>query len=359
MYCDFYSVADRENQMTGFIDALIHEINTGPQGSDNWDFQSIYIGGGTPSLMSTDDVHRILAALSGNVSISNVKEITLEANPGEAPPEKLRSFRENGINRISIGAQSFNPENLKFLGRIHGPDDILKTVSSVKEAGYGNFSLDLIFGLPGQKRQQWRSDLIQAVDLNPGHISAYSLTVEEGTTLDTMVKSGKITMQTDDEQAELIEMTGSILEKHGYSQYEISNYSRPGFACNHNLLYWKGHPFISYGPSAHSFDGDKRWQNVASLEQYMKAIENGISPVSYKETLTPIELTNERIGFGIRMSEGIDISDLPEQFHEEIISNINHAIDKWENCIRFTERRLALTGKGRLFADAIAVDLMI
>jgi len=359
MYCDFFSVVGQEKQIPRYLKAIENEIASSNGAPESWRIKTLFFGGGTPSLLSSQDIESLFNALSKKFDLSEIEEITLEANPGEAPESKLRDFKTLGINRISIGTQSFNPEYLKFLGRIHSVEDIYTTVSAVKNSGFTNFSVDLIHGIPGQTVSEWKSDLKKAIELEPNHISAYNLTVEHKTNLHSLVKSGKVTMLPEEIQASMIETTRSILESNGYYQYEISNYSKPGFECQHNLQYWRGAPYLSFGPSAHSFDSSKRWKNVKNLEKYISLVEKNASPVDFEEILSKNELVNEILGFGIRLKAGVNISNIPDDYLQPVLKNIQYISDKWEGCIIYKDHQLSLTKKGFLFADAIAVDLML
>lgn len=342
-----------------FIEALIKDINNVNLTSDGWEIKTLFIGGGTPSLLSPFQVEAVLKALEEQFDLSNLSELTIEANPGEAPFEKLHDFRTLGINRISIGVQSFNEKELHFLGRIHSVEDIGHTVKAVKKAGFENFSMDLIHGIPGQKFNSWHSNLKKAVGLEPTHLSAYNLTVEEKTPLNTLVETGKVAMNDDRLQAEMITYTEEFLSSQGYNQYEISNFSKPGHECVHNIQYWKGYPYISFGPSAHSFNGRKRWKNRSSLDYYVSSIENGRSPVDFSEDLTDTDLFNEIIGFGIRLNEGIDLNRLDTRHRVLLKNNLVKISEKWKDHLIPGNNILKLSQRGRLFADAIAVDLMI
>jgi oxygen-independent coproporphyrinogen-3 oxidase len=222
-------------------------------------YSSIYFGGGTPSLMEPGYLREIISYLKNNYRISEDAEITMETNPGTVDKEKLRLFRKSGINRISIGIQSFDNDDLAFLTRIHDKDTAIQTVLLANEIGFENISIDLIFNLPGQTKEKWEMNLHKAVELHVKHISAYSLILERGTILNKMVLDDKVAIQDDDYDAELYELTIDFLETNGFAQYEVSNFAKPGYECRHNNAYWRYRDYLSFGPSSHSFMNGRRW----------------------------------------------------------------------------------------------------
>jgi oxygen-independent coproporphyrinogen-3 oxidase len=359
MYCDFYSIADREESIPRFIKSLITEIERCNINCSAWKFDTVFIGGGTPSLLGPLHVESILSALQKKYDLSNVKEFTLEANPGEAPKDRLKAFHSLGINRISMGVQSLQPDLLKFLTRIHTQDQVYDTYNHARSAGFDNVNCDLIYSIPGQSWDVWEQDLNQVINMAPDHISAYTLTLEKGTDLFQMVKNGKVSMPKDGQTGDWFLKTHEILDSNGYNTYEISNFAKPGMECQHNLHYWRIHPYLAFGPSAHGFDGIHRWNNTRSLDHYIQQIESGKSPVSKTETLTKINHLNEIIGFGLRMREGIDLDQIPENYKNQFYQNLSRAKQKWNECIIETEMTVSLTGKGMAFCDTITVELML
>jgi len=359
MYCDFYSIADREKSIPRFIKSLITEIDRCNVNCSAWKFDTVFIGGGTPSLLDPLHVESILSALQNKYDLSNVKEFTLEANPGEAPKDRLKAFHSLGINRISMGVQSLQPDLLKFLTRIHTQDQVYNTYNHARSAGFDNVNCDLIYSIPGQSWDVWEQDLNQVINMDPDHISAYTLTLEKGTDLFQMVKNGMISMPKDDQTGDWFLKTHEILNSNGYLAYEISNFAKPGMECQHNLHYWRIHPYLAFGPSAHGFDGIHRWNNTRSLDHYIQQIESGKSPVTKTETLAEINHLNELIGFGLRMREGIDLDQIPENYKNQFYQNLNRIKQKWNECIIETEMTVSLTGKGMAFCDTITVALML
>lgn len=359
MYCDFYSIAEREDSIPRFINAITTEIERCNMDVSDWGIDTIFIGGGTPSLIDGHFIESILTSLQNSFDISSVKEFTMEANPGESPKDRLMDFRSLGINRISMGVQSLEPTLLKFLTRIHSVEQVFETYENARSVGFHNVNCDLIYSIPGQTWDIWERDMERIIELEPNHISAYTLTLEKGTDLFKLVKDKKITMPEDGQTAEWFLKTHEIMESYGYSSYEISNFSKPKMECQHNLHYWRIHPYLAFGPSAHGFDGQNRWNNSRSLDHYLQQIESNKSPVSMKETLTQKDLLNEMIGFGLRMKEGINLSKIPEKFKNQFSGNLIVAEKKWEGCFIQTEKSISLTKTGMVYGDAIGVDLMV
>ena len=359
MYCDFYSVADKDFEMPSFFDALLKEIELCETDTNNWTIDTIFIGGGTPSLTDPRHIEKLIRTLESKFDLSNVTEFTMEANPGEAPAERLKAFYDLGVNRLSMGVQSLEPDLLQFLTRIHGPEAVFKTFDGARKAGFDNINCDLIFNIPGQTMDIWKRDLQTIIDLNPEHLSCYSLTVEEGTQLYQYVNRGKVTMPSDDQSADLYLWTQSIMAKNGYEQYEISNWSKPENECRHNLHYWEIDPYLAFGPSAHGFDGKIRFSNIRNLDGYIKNLCDGKSPHQDHYELSDKDRTNEMIGFGLRINNGVNLNQIPELFREAVNQSIIDNHSKWGSYLVIEDDRIKLTSAGFAFADGIAVDLMI
>ena len=238
MYCDFYSIADRNDQIPLFIKTIVKEIDIYEAIDDNLIFDTIFFGGGTPSTLDAFSIEKIINALDKKFNLSNITEFTIEANPGEASKDRLKDFLNLGVNRLSIGVQSLHQNILTFLTRIHSPKQVLETFNDARQVGYTNISCDLIYSIPNQTWKMWEKDLIQIIDLEPDHISAYNLTVENGTALFDMVKTKKIIMPNDDKSSDWFLKTHKILEDGGYPGYEISNFSKNRMVCKHNIHYW-------------------------------------------------------------------------------------------------------------------------
>jgi len=359
MYCDFYSLVDRENSIPRFIKAIAKEIKRCSVDVSQWIFETIFIGGGTPSILDAKHIETILSSLSNKYDLSAIKEFTIEANPGEAPLERLNDIYSLGINRISIGVQTLEPKLLSFLTRIHTVNQVFKTFDNARTAGFNNINCDLIYSIPGQSWKIWERDLNQIIELQPNHISAYTLTLEKGTDLYQSVKKGLIRMPDDNQTGDWFLNTHDILDSNKYKAYEISNFSKPGMECRHNLNYWRILPYLAFGPSAHGFDGSNRWNNIRSLGKYLSQIESNKPPISKNETLSNIDRINEIIGFGLRMREGFDLMNIPKQKKYHFKKNYNFVKSKYPDCFATKDSIVALTKKGMLYSDKIIPELLL
>lgn len=359
MYCDFYSLADRDDQIPSFIKTIVKEIEIYETGDDNLIFDTIFFGGGTPSTLDAFSLEKIINALDKKFNLSNITEFTIEANPGEAPKDRLKDFLDLGVNRLSIGVQSLHQNILTFLTRIHSPKQVLETFNDARQVGYTNISCDLIYSIPNQTWKMWEKDLIQIIDLEPDHISAYNLTVENGTALFDMVKTKKIIMPNDDKSSDWFLKTHKILEDGGYPGYEISNFSKNRMVCRHNIHYWKIDPYYAFGPSAHGFDGKKRWNNVRSLNQYIQKVESGKTPISKLEYLSQVDLINEALGFGLRMKNGFDTRLIPSNLSSTFQNKLEEVREKYSDLLKLDNDFLLLTIDGMVLSDQIIPELLL
>jgi len=360
MYCDFYSIADQNDQIPSFIEALIKEIKISKMLPEGRIFDTVFIGGGTPSLIEAKFLERIISALDKKFDLSNVNEFTIEANPGEAPKERLKDFLSLGINRLSIGVQSLHPHLLSFLTRIHDATQVFTTFENARSVGFQNISCDLIYSIPGQTWSMWEKDLRKIISLQPNHISAYTLTVEKGTSLFELVRNRKVQMPIDDETGKWFLDTHKILEESGYPGYEISNFGKKGFFSKHNSGYWKSIHYLGIGPSAHSYNGYIRSSNISSNKKYIRNINLGLDYFE-DEFLSESEQYNEYIYTSLRTIWGIDIDTIAKKYSEGILSHFQDEISKWENkkFITSDKKKYTLTRSGKSFADMIASDLFI
>ncbi|MGE5409477.1 MAG: radical SAM family heme chaperone HemW [Clostridiales bacterium] len=359
IYCDFYSIINHEN-INEFLDALTKEINLYSENhSSGRLITSIFFGGGTPSLMKPEYINYILSSLKDHYLISDDAEITLETNPGTVDKKKLSDFLKYGINRLSVGIQTFHDEELKFLTRIHDSDTAIRTVKEAKEVGFNNINVDLIFNLPGQSIKKWRENLSLAISLPVTHISAYSLILEKGTILNKMVLDGKVKMQDADYDAEIYEMTISFLKDHGFKQYEVSNYAKEGFQCRHNMAYWHYIDYLSFGPSAHSFVNGKRWWNYSSLRKYITEINSGKSAIANSETLSSEQMLSEYVMLALR-SNGLNITSLKEKFGDQWINEKYEYLKALQRrgLLYFENSLIQLTSKGYSLCDEILEKIL-
>jgi oxygen-independent coproporphyrinogen III oxidase len=354
IYCDFYSIITTDN-ISSYKDALLREVDYYSSiYSKDCSITSIYFGGGTPSLMKPSYLAEIIAQVKNKFHVVPFPEVTMETNPGTVNQEKLREFFSSGINRISIGIQSFNENELKFLTRIHDRNTAIETVFNARNAGFENINIDLIFNLPGQTKTIWLNNLDTATSLPVQHISAYSLILESGTILNKMVLDKKVILQNEDYDADLYELTIDCLEQKGYLQYEVSNFAKPGYECRHNKAYWRYNNYLSFGTSAHSFMNGKRWWNLSSLKMYNAQIEQKGNAEINHEIVNPDQSLAEYIMLALR-SSGIDIADLEKRFGNVWLKRNNKYIQLLidNNYITTEHGWLKLTKKGYLICDEI------
>ncbi|MEP7220704.1 MAG: radical SAM family heme chaperone HemW [Bacteroidota bacterium] len=366
IYCSFYSIETIEGKGR-FLSAVVREIDMradalAAAGEVPRLYDTIFFGGGTPSLLSPEEIGSIMAALRRRFTISDDAEITMECNPGALTGEWLEGYRSLGVNRLSFGVQSFHDDELRFLSRIHTADEARRSIALARSV-FENVSLDLIFALPHQTRERWRSNLLEGIRLGTGHISAYSLIFEEGTRLNAMRLAGEVTPAPEDLDADMYEETMSTLAGHGFEQYEVSNYARPGRECRHNIGYWERRSYMAFGPSAHGFlrgaGSQVRWGNISNLSAYLGAVEEGTLPVASSEVLSPQLIIEEIIFLGLRSSgimldefqkiAGIDLADIAAR---EIAAYTN------DGYVLRNGGRLMVTRKGYAFADRIALELI-
>jgi oxygen-independent coproporphyrinogen-3 oxidase len=343
-----------------FLAALTREIALCKDSHGGATFETIFFGGGTPSLLTPTQVERILSHVHAAFRITPDAEVTLEANPGTLTREKLQGYRSLGINRLSVGIQSFHDPELTFLGRIHDRGEAFHSIELARAAGFDNLSLDLIYSIPGQGLAQWEDNLTTAVDLAPQHIAAYCLIVEEHTPLARMVQAGEVRPNPPDLDAEMYERTMALLDARGYEHYEVSNYALPGFRCRHNRNYWSHENYLGLGSSAHSFrqerDGasGRRWWNVADLSTYADRLKDGALPVAGEEHLGIREMLQERVLLGLR-SSGLGMASLIADFDYDLEARQAEKI-RWlleEKMALLEGGILRLTPKGYLLCDEI------
>lgn len=362
IYCDFYSIITSDN-IQSFLKSMNKEINYyARKYSSNRELISIYFGGGTPSLMEPEYISQIIQLIKSKFIVKENAEITLEANPGTVTLEKLKAFHSAGINRISIGIQSFNNDDLKFLTRIHDSETAIKTVNNAAFAGFENISLDLIFNLPGQTKKKWLENLKQSINLPINHISAYSLILERGTILNKMVLDGKVKIADEDYDAELYEITIDFLTSNGFYQYEVSNFTKPGFECVHNNAYWHYTDYLSFGTSAHSFIDGKRWWNFSSLKMYIDHIENSGNAVAGSELINLEKALNEFVMLELR-SSGLRTKIFENRFGTGASNWLKKNYPYFEllknqNFVSIDSGLIKLTSKGYAVCDEILTEIL-
>jgi len=358
IYCDFYSLINYDN-VEEYLNILKLEIAHYAQiYSNERIIDTIFFGGGTPSFMKPSYIQEIIEAVDKNFILNKEVEITLETNPGTVTKEKLIEFKNAGINRISIGVQTFDEEELKFLTRIHDKKTAINTIENSAEAGFENISLDLIFSLPNQSLQTWENNLKIAVDLPIKHISAYSLILERGTILNKMVLDGKVKMATENHDANLYKFTMDFLAGQNFNQYEISNFAKENYECKHNLYYWEYNDYLSFGTAAHSFVNGTRWWNFSSLKKYIDEIKQKGNAVRGTEKLNNSQMLEEIVMLGLR-SKGINldtIKSVNNYWLDKKQKKINILIES--SYIKKENNILKCTPKGYMICDELITELL-
>lgn len=355
-YCDFYSSTNLNVFGDEFVKALCLEIEHSETQLDK--FNTLFFGGGTPTLLSIEQFELIFSVLHNKFNFSSDTEITLEANPETVDFNYLKALRETGFNRISFGVQSFRANELKFMERIHSGEKAKTEIRNARKAGFDNISCDLIFGLPDQTLEEWKYNLDEAISLGTDHISAYSLIYEQNTRFGQLVKKNEIKPISQDFDREIYEFTISHLKKNGFNQYETSNYSKSvSKRSQHNLKYWKMDAYVGFGPSAHSFDGNfKRHWNIRSTEKYIQKVNANESTMINSEVLEKESHIFEWIMLGFRMNDGVSIVDFRRKFNLEFNEYYAESIKKYssQGLLELTETHCRLTNEGLFYSDYIS-----
>jgi oxygen-independent coproporphyrinogen-3 oxidase len=313
---------------------------------------TVYFGGGTPSLLKPEQVQQILDAVNSRFEISKSAEITMEMNPATVTPQSLAGYRSIGVNRASFGVQTFNDRHLKLLARGHDANDARQTFKMLRDAGFDNISFDLIAGLPGQTMDDWKRNLGEAISMEPEHLSLYLLEIHEGTPLAEQVRSGRRPLPDTELAAEMYELMLDRLADACYEQYEISNFSKSGFESRHNTKYWRLDPVFGFGVSAHSFDGFQRYSNARDTNEYVSRIDSYGVAESSRET---IDRASESAFLGLRLNEGIDLDEYKKQYGFDLIEKYRNELERIEDAglVELTEDRLRLTRKGMLYSNEV------
>jgi len=358
-YCDFHFSTSHKNK-DEFVLSLLKEIELRRDYLQGEKIDTIYFGGGTPSLLSADEIARIIDRLQQFHDLSGVKEVTLEANPDDLTATYLRKLRHTAVNRLSIGIQSFRDEDLKLMNRAHDSKQAQRCVPEAADIGFENITIDLIYGIPGLSQSDWQRNLETALQLPINHLSSYCLTVEPKTALAFQVNKGKVPAVNDDEAADQFDYLISFTEAAGMPWYEVSNFAKPGFESKHNSSYWTGARYLGLGPAAHSFNGKNRSWNVKSNAGYIQQINENILP-SEEETLTAEERFNEVVLTSLRTRKGLTLSDIRKYGNENTLKSILEIARKKSDreLLELGDENIVLTRKGLLFADAIASEFFI
>jgi oxygen-independent coproporphyrinogen-3 oxidase len=356
-YCDFYSVADSA-LIPAWINALEREMKL-YSGAGNWQasFDTLYLGGGTPSILEAGQIGRIIALAFEHFSFADDAVVYAEANPCSADFEKLSAMRRAGVSRLHIGVQSFDENNLRFLGRSHTASQARQSLNAARQAGFGYLGADLIFGLPGQAQKAWQADLEEMLSYKPEHLSCYLLSYEHGTPLEQRLSVGEFAPLPQARAASLFAFTHDFLTRSGYIHYEISNYApSKELVSRHNTKYWNRSPYLGLGPGAHSFYKERRWWNLADIKGYVAALEKGEKPVAESENLSVEQRAMEKIYLGLRQSAGLDLAAVGEIVNADCQKAWRNALQvlKAKGFVSGPKGRVALTPLGMARLDSIA-----
>lgn len=366
-YCDFYSLVDTQDRQEAFVERLIRELHGLSPFAATGPLRTVFIGGGTPSLLRVELWERLLGTLADEFDLTDIAqgrgEFTVECNPESVSPGLLKRLRAGGVDRISMGAQSFHAAHLKTLDRVHNPATVGPAIAMARDAGIERLSVDLIFGVPGQTLDEWRSDLEAALALGTEHLSCYNLTYEQGTAMTARLNRGEFVPADEDVEVDMYELTVDHLAAAGLRRYEISNYSKPGCEAQHNLAYWRQEQWLAAGPSASGHVAGWRWKNVPRLDDYLRASADGFPDVADFEAPDPARAMRERMWTGLRLWEGLDVAstlDEVRRLDAAAVERLHGAAGKARDAglLDETDGRWVLNKRGMLVADTIVVDFM-
>lgn len=354
-YCDFNSQPGKETLMESYFNALEREICNYSSGLSNCIVGSIFIGGGTPSLVDSKYIYQLMNTCRQYFEIDGKAEITIESNPGTLTYEKLLSYRINGINRLSIGLQAWQDIHLKKLGRIHSVEDFKVNLEGAVKAGFKNINADLIFGIPGQNINDWSETVRSVAKSGLHHISCYSLKIEEGTPFYSMLQSGTLQPVDDELDRKMYWYAVDELKKHGYLHYEISNFALPGYECKHNMVYWRAAEYLGIGAGAHSYMAGKRFNNICDIEEYTSAVLNRSDTVENVQDIDESESMSEYMILGLRLVDGICTEQFKERYDEDVFEVFGKQIDKLlkKQLVEQEGGRLRLTPYGLDVANCV------
>ena len=359
-YCDFNSFKIDLNEKIKYLNYLGEEMKLYKEEIKNREIDSVFVGGGTPSILNENEINILFEKIKENFNIKSNAEITMECNPGTLTLNKLKVMKKSGVNRLSIGLQAVQNHHLKYIGRIHTFEEFEKNYHDAKQMGFDNINIDLMYALPNQSREDWMVSLEKVVKLNPTHISAYSLILEENTELFKMYERDEFNLLDENTDIEMYEYTINYLKSHGYNQYEISNYAKDNFECKHNVLYWKCEEYVGIGASASGYFNGIRYNNICELDNYEKMILEGEKPIEWEEKLSIKDEIEESIFLGLRMNEGIQISDFKEKYNFDFEKEYKNEIEKLSKMelIEIDNNRMKLTQKGREISNSVFVEFI-
>jgi oxygen-independent coproporphyrinogen-3 oxidase len=357
IYCDFNSVVIKSQIVDEYLKAIEKELQST---TEKYSFTTVFIGGGTPTVLNETQLSRLLVMIAKHVNVSNLKEYTIEVNPGTLNDEKIFILQNNHVGRISIGIQSFNDKYLMLLGRIHSASEAIDIFAHLREKGFGNISIDLIYGYPAQTLNEWIIDLRKCINLAPEHISAYCLSYEQGTPIVKMTDSGALKKLNEEEELKMYEFTNDFLSNKGYRHYEISNFAKQDKECKHNIVYWENREYIGIGAGAFSYINGERYCNIKNIKEYISSVKSKKKLICFSEKLPQKKRASEILIMALRMTAGISNEDffnrsgfdLKELFHKQL-NNLTQA-----GLINFDDERIKLTKKGMSLADSVMMEFI-
>ncbi|MCM3650530.1 radical SAM family heme chaperone HemW [Metabacillus litoralis] len=355
-YCDFNKVYFKQQPVDEYIEMLIKEMNHARQKGNGEQLKTIFIGGGTPTALTATQLDRLLEGITLALLPSNeLIEFAVEANPGELSLDKLKVLKNAGVNRLSIGVQSFNDELLKKIGRVHRKEDVFRTIEQAEQVGFDNMSIDLMYGLPGQTIDHFKDSLATAFALNVMHFSAYSLIVEPKTVFYNLMQKGKLSLPPQELEAQMYEVSMEQMEKHGFKQYEISNYAIPGYESNHNLTYWNNDYYYGFGAGAHGYLNGVRTSNIGPIKKYMEQIEQTGEAYNSKNAVSNEEGMEEEMFLGLRKTAGVNKEMFYKKFQVQMENVFSEQINKLvkQGLIINEEQAIKLTHQGKLLGNEV------
>lgn len=354
-YCDFNKVFIKGQPVDDYLKALQIEMERTIQQSKHEELKTVFVGGGTPTSLSPEQLKNLLSTIWNTLPIRHDAEITFEANPGDLTEDKLMVLREGGVNRLSLGVQSFDEQLLKKIGRTHHAEDVYRTVENAKKSGFQNISIDLMYGLPGQTLESFVHSLQETFRLNIQHVSSYSLIVEPKTVFYNLMRKGKLHLPSEDDDAKMYETLLQLTKQNGFHQYEISNFAKRGFESKHNLTYWNNEEYYGFGAGAHSYVDGVRKSNIGPVNHYIQQIKDGKLPILEETTLTLTEKMEEEMFLGLRKTEGVSIENFQEKFKQNPLQLFSEQLESLKNkgLIDISSGNIKLTKKGMFLGNEV------
>lgn len=355
-YCDFSKVFIKNQPVDAYLQALIREFRS----YDITELRTLYIGGGTPTSISTVQLDYLLTELSRDLNLNTLEEFTIEANPGDLTVDKIEVLQKSAVNRVSLGVQTFNDKHLKRIGRSHNEAQIYSTIDALKTAGFQNISIDLIYALPGQTMDDVRSNVAKALSLNIPHLSLYSLILEHHTVFMNKMRRGKLHLPTEDLEAEMFEYIISEMERNGFEHYEISNFTKPGFESRHNLMYWDNVEYYGVGAGASGYLDGIRYRNRGPIQHYLKGVSEGNARLS-EEVLSKNEMMEEELFLGLRKKEGVSIGKFEQKFGTSFEKRYGQIVQELQSDGLLKENNgfIQMTKKGLFLGDTVAEKFIV